>query len=113
LLGHPKPLLLRPPTIPIMCCAKAEMLPDIVPADYFWNVARKPIQFMQALNTLERSGPWQYIDVGPAGTLANFVKQNLTSQSASQHHTVMTPFGSELRNLERLETALHAAQGVQ
>jgi acyl transferase domain-containing protein len=112
LLGQSKPLQLRAPSIPIMCCANAEMLPDAVPADYFWSVARKPIQFMKAFNALERTGPWQYIDVGPAGTLANFVKQNLSPQSASQHHTVMTPFGSELRNLDRLETALHTTQGV-
>jgi acyl transferase domain-containing protein len=113
LLGQSKPLLLRPPSIPIMCCANAQMLPDAVAADYFWDVARKPIQFMRAFNQLELTGPWQYIDVGPAGTLANFVKQNLSVQSASQHHTVMTPFGSELRNLDRLATALHMAPGVQ
>lgn len=112
LLSQANPLLLRRPSIPIMCCANPGMVPDVVPVDYFWSVARKPIQFMQALGILEQTGPWQYIDVGPAGTLANFVKQNLAPQSPSRHHTVMTPFGSELKNLERLETALHMSAGV-
>jgi len=60
---------------------------------------------MRAFQALEWRGPWQYIDVGPAGTLTNFARQNLPTGGASQAHTIMSPFGGELRNLDRLLTA--------
>jgi trans-AT polyketide synthase/acyltransferase/oxidoreductase domain-containing protein len=72
-----------------------------IPADYFWQIVRQPMRFQEALQNLEKIQNHIYIDLGPSGTLANFVKSNLTESSPSVHFTIMTPFGSDLKRLEQ------------
>ena len=91
----------RKGTIPLFCCAHARAL-DELPPNHFWNVVRRPIQFREAVEQLERAGPHRYIDVGPAGTLATFLKYGLPTNSASTVHATMTPYGRDLDNLRAL-----------
>lgn len=71
--------------------------------DYFWNIAREPIQFPKAIQELENIGSHIYLDLGPSGTLANFTKRNLDKSSQSESYAIITPFNQELRNLERIK----------
>lgn len=48
-----------------------------------------------------------YIDLGPSGTLANFVKRNLTPDSESKVHTILTPFGQDVRKLQKVIESLN------
>ena len=78
------------------------VLVDAVTPDIIWNSLRMPIEFERTVAELEKSGPHQYVDVGPAGTLATFLKYALPSASASKTHSVLSPFGAELKNYQRL-----------
>ena len=93
----------RPPQIPLMSCVQATVL-DTIGKGYFWEVVRKPIRFREALKVLERRQDCLYLDLGPSGTLANFVKYNLPEDSRSKSLAVMTPFGHDLKNLEKIES---------
>jgi hypothetical protein len=67
-----------------------------------WNTVRRPIEFERTIAELEQRAPRHYIDVGPAGTLATFLKYGLPPSSASMSYPILSPFGSELKNYERL-----------
>ena len=87
--------------LPLACCAQATTLHD-VPDDFFWRVVRQPIRFRDTVAHLERQGPHRYIDLGPSGTLATFVKYGLAPESRSTAHAVLTPFGQDEKNLASL-----------
>ena len=96
----------KPASIPIVCCAHTTILNQL-PPNFFWDVAQEPVRFQQTIGNLERDGHYQYIDVGPAGTLATFLKYGLPKQSSSKVFTIMTPFGQDLENLAAVINATH------
>jgi acyl transferase domain-containing protein len=87
--------------LPMMCCDQTEILAAL-PENYFWRIARNAIRFREAIQKLEQQGSYRYIDVGPAGTLATFLKYGLPSTSGSTIHSILTPFGGDLKNLAAL-----------
>jgi acyl transferase domain-containing protein len=89
------------PTIPLICCAQAAVVETVSP-EMIWNTVRRPIEFERTIAGLEQRGARHYVDVGPAGTLATFLKYALPSSSASMSYPILSPFGSELKNYERL-----------
>jgi bacillaene synthase trans-acting acyltransferase len=91
--------------LPLLCCARGAAL-DRLPEDYFWQVVRQPIRFREAIAALEAQGPQRYIDLGPSGTLATFVKYALPEQSASSAHPTLTPYGQDVNRLARLAADL-------
>ena len=94
------------PRTPIVSSASAEILHAIHP-ESSWVVTRRSIQFQRAFQLLESRGPHAYIDLGPSGTLAGFVRQNLTPASPSVAVPILTPFGHDLANLRTAENRLH------
>lgn len=62
-------------------------------AAYFWDVVRQPIRLPEAVSFLETCGPCAYVDLGPSGTNANFVKYNLPESTASKCFPLLSPFG--------------------
>ena len=88
-------------TTPLVCCALAKTL-DTLPESYFWTVIREPIRFEQTIMTLEREGPFHYLDLGPAGSLATFLKYLLPKSSNSSAKSVITPYGRDNQNLAAL-----------
>lgn len=95
-------------TLPLACCDQAAVLTQL-PEPFFWNVVRRPIRFRDTIAALERQGPWRYIDAGPSGTLATFVKYSLPSTSSSSAHAVLTPYGQDCKNLAALLVATSVA----
>lgn len=91
----------RAGTLPLACCDQAAILTQL-PGPFFWNVVRRPIRFRDTVALLERQGPWRYIDAGPSGTLATFVKYALPAASQSTAHAVLTPYGQDRKNLAAL-----------
>jgi bacillaene synthase trans-acting acyltransferase len=87
--------------LPMMCCERAVTL-SALPGGYFWSAVRNPIRFRDAIAELELQGACRYIDVGPAGTLATFLKYVLPADSKSTLHSVLTPFGQDRKNLASL-----------
>ncbi|NVD98023.1 ACP S-malonyltransferase [Massilia sp. BJB1822] len=97
-LDYLQTLDFQPAAMPLACCASTSTL-QVLPSDFFWTVARAPIRFHDTVQALESRGSYRYIDVGPAGTLATFLKYGLPAGSSSQIHTLMSPFGSDSGNL--------------
>lgn len=90
--------------LPIVCCEQAATL-DCLPNDFFWRVVRRPIRFRDTIAQLEREGEYRYIDVGPSGTLATFVKYAMPPASESTCHAVLTPYGQDRKNLAAVVAA--------
>jgi bacillaene synthase trans-acting acyltransferase len=88
----------RPGRLPLVCCDQTIMLSELS-QDFFWNVVRRPIRFRQTTARLEQQGPRRYIDVGPAGTLATFLKYGMPVTTRSTVHAILTPFGADQKNL--------------
>lgn len=95
----------RPGRLPLVCCDQAAALSDL-PEGYFWNVVRRPIRFRETIARLEQGGARRYVDVGPAGTLATFVKYGLPAHSASVAHAILTPYGRDQKNFAAVVESL-------
>lgn len=95
----------RQASIPLVCCASGDIL-HTLPPNYLWDVARKPIQFRQTIAYLESLGSYRYIDVGPGGTLATFLKYGLSENSDSRTFALMSQFGRDMENVSSLVHAL-------
>ena len=92
--------------LPLVCCDQTAILSN-VSDDYFWNVVRHPIRFRETTARLEQQGARRYIDVGPAGTLATFLKYGLPAATRSVVHSILTPFGVDQRNLAAVASIKH------
>ena len=92
--------------LPLVCCDQTAILSN-VDDDYFWNVVRHPIRFRETTARLEQQGARRYIDVGPAGTLATFLKYGLPAATRSVVHSILTPFGVDQRNLAAVASIKH------
>jgi len=77
--------------------------PGVLPRDYFWQIVRLPMRFPTIFSEIETGGDCIYLDLGPSGTMANFVKNNLEPGAGSLFFPLMSPFG---RDSERVEKAL-------
>jgi bacillaene synthase trans-acting acyltransferase len=90
---------LQKPVIPYLSGAEANFLSSLT-HHHFWDTARKPILFKNTIEYLENQHPSLYLDVGPSGTLATFVKYNLTAQSQSKIFPLLSPFSDDIKNVE-------------
>lgn len=88
----------KPGRLPLACCDQSEILSGLAD-DYFWNIARRPVRFRETAARLEQQCSRRYIDVGPSGTLATFLKYGMNAATRSTVHTILTPFGLDQKNL--------------
>ena len=73
---------------------------------HFWDIVHLPIKFKDTIESLEQENNYCYLDVGPSGTLATFVKYNLSKNSRSKSIPILTPFSQNLINLDNLRDIL-------
>jgi acyl transferase domain-containing protein len=92
--------------IPVVSCAYARRLDhsSITPT-YYWDLIRGPVNFDKTVTMLEETGPYLYIDSGPSGTLATFVKYLVKSDSESKAIPLLDQFGYNMRNLGKVQDA--------
>lgn len=90
--------------LPLVCCDQASVVSNLSDG-YFWDVVRRPIRFRETTARLEQAGACRYIDVGPAGTLATFLKYGLPAGTKSTVHAILTPFGFDQKNLAAVLSA--------
>ncbi len=76
---------------------------DTIPTHYFWQAVSVYINYPKMVSYIENKGSCLYIDLGPSGTSATFVKYNLNRLSTSKTFQIMTLFNNELKQLERLK----------
>lgn len=91
--------------IPLISSLKNEAVQEIS-KDYFWEVIRYPVDFKKTVEWMLRKGDYIFIDVGPSGTLATFVKYILPSDSRSISLQMINQFGNDLKSIEKLKTSL-------
>jgi len=101
----------KPPQLTFFSGMTAQYLPTI-PRSYFWDVVRQPMKFHEGSMRLEREQSSVFVDCGPAGTLATFLKQTLPSHSRSAYFSTMTGFHQCTSNIRILKKHLAGtAQG--
>ncbi|MBL6449553.1 acyltransferase domain-containing protein [Fulvivirga sp. 29W222] len=76
--------------------------------DYLWKAIRYPVNFQQTIRRILDTGDYIFIDVGPSGTLATFVKYILIPGSDSATLQVLNQFGRDLINIDRLKANLQS-----
>ncbi|MED0586436.1 acyltransferase domain-containing protein [Bacillus subtilis] len=92
----------KKPSIPIVSSLTGSYL-HVMDVHFFWNAVRKPMMFREAIRYLESQHTCKFIDLGPSGTLAAFVKQLIPGDSADRCCSIITPFHQELKNLNTVE----------
>lgn len=94
------------PSLPVVSGVTGAVLHSI-PDNYFWDVVRKPVNYNKAITTLEDSigkeDELMYVDLGPAGSLANLIKYIVKPDSRSKGFQVMSPFQQEVKKLGELK----------
>ncbi|MCO4850736.1 acyltransferase domain-containing protein [Bacillus vallismortis] len=90
------------PSIPMVSSLTGGCLHEM-DKHFFWDAVRKPMRFREAIGYLESQHTCRFIDLGPSGTLAAFVKQLIPGDSADRCCSIITPFHQELKNLNTVE----------
>lgn len=80
---------------------------------YYWDLIRQPVNFEKTVQALEDEGAYLYIDAGPSGTLATFVKYLLKPGSSSQALPLLDQFGYNMRNLHKARLACDLSNEAQ
>jgi len=96
---------LAPAGIPIVSSLKSEVVYEFS-TDHCWNVVRHPVDFENTIISMLEQGAFVFIDVGPSGTLATFVRYLLPSGSGSVTLQTMNQFGRDLDCLQKLKSSL-------
>ncbi|MEU6508500.1 ACP S-malonyltransferase [Streptomyces sp. NPDC046942] len=97
----------RPPRLPVISCVTGAEV-DRLSADHLWNAGRRPIEYAATLTALERRGPHHYLDLGPSGTLHNFVRGGLPDGSRSRSYALLSPLADDARQLAAARAAFPA-----
>lgn len=87
--------------LPFISCASKEVMTEFN-ISQLWECVRLPMLFNKIILSQELKAPYLYIDVGPSGTLATFIKYNLSPASHSKYFPILTPFGNDTINLGKL-----------
>ncbi len=91
----------KPLRIPVVSCRDGAVYDrDTDTAGWpqrFWATFRHPVAFDATVRGLLDRGDFHFVDVGPSGTLATFVKYLLPAGSASLFSDVINPFGRDVQ----------------
>ncbi len=94
-------VLISKPDAVMISCMLGRRLGTIDP-NHFWKIVRNPIKFRESIFDLEKEKASIYIDIGPSGTFATFLKYMLPDTSQSEKFSILTPFGNDLKRLSRV-----------
>ena len=87
---------------PCISCSTQKILHAGYPG-LTWDVIRKPVKFAETFSNFAKRGQFQFIDLGPSGTLSTFAKNIIATQNLhSNHHSILTPYGCDVDNLSKL-----------
>jgi acyl transferase domain-containing protein len=80
-----------------------------LPPGFCWEAVRRPVNLQDTVAWLEARGGGVYVDLGPSGTLAAFLKYSLAAASSSCAYPIMTPFDRAGDTLRRIDWLLQEA----
>lgn len=108
-----KSITCRRGQVPLVSSADAAMLSSL-PDGFFWDAIRRPVMFQDTISRLEQQGPYRYVDVGPAGTMATFLKYCLSAETQSKAYGILTLFGTDERGLRTvLDSIPRRSEAIQ
>lgn len=92
--------------IPVISCCTTG-LQNEYDKQLFWDIVRNPICFSDTMIKFQEfNGSYEnynFIDSGPAGTLATFIKYLLGGQIPGENiFSILTPFNQDLNNLKKI-----------
>jgi acyl transferase domain-containing protein len=90
------------PNITMLSGYDGEQIGQIT-VDYFWEAVRRPVNFQKIIQKIEKKQKSIYIDLTPNGTMANFVKYNLSLNSESKFYSILSAFNTELKSMDKIE----------
>ena len=93
------------PRIALVSATAGGEIPGWQPG-FLWEIARRPVRFHQTVQELARRGPLTFVDLGPAGTLANFVKYGLPADAGACAVATLTRSGADAERLAATRAAL-------
>jgi trans-AT polyketide synthase/acyltransferase/oxidoreductase domain-containing protein len=94
------------PTLPFYSVGRNAWYSPGIGAAHFQEILEDAIDFPATVRNLEGEGPWNYVDGGPSGTLANFVRYNLPPLSPSRTKACFTPFSHGVVAREKMSPGL-------
>lgn len=93
---------LEPARIKMVSATYTKPIQDTT-VDYYWDVIRKTVDFERTIESMEKENSYCYIDLGPSGTLATFVKYILKPESNSKALATINQFGQDIESLGKLK----------
>ncbi len=69
---------------------------------HLWNTFCGAVDFQGTLEKLMLNGTGHFIDLGPSGTLATFIKYGMTDDRGLAYSMTVTPYGNALAAIEGL-----------
>jgi len=99
-------ITLRPPQLPLYSTARGGVL-ERCDAEYFWDVIRRPADFRRVVEAAVGGGECRFVDLGPSGTLATFIKHGHGGRIPQL--TAINQFGRNLQSISKLFADLGAA----
>jgi bacillaene synthase trans-acting acyltransferase len=92
-----------PPRFEIVSATTAQRSTGV---EGLWNATSEQVQFLRTVRHLEATygEGLAYVDLGPSGTLATFVKY-IRPKPASAWYSIITPWGGALKNLQAYEAS--------
>ncbi len=106
LYSIPNEVMLTKPNIPYLSNISNDFLSQ-VDYEYYNQVTSTYSNYSKSIHLLEERGPCLYIDLGPSGTNATFVKYTITKDSLSCTQSIISHFGNELENLKKLQSQIY------
>ncbi|MGP3976831.1 ACP S-malonyltransferase [Streptomyces sp. 8N114] len=100
---------LAPPRLPWVSCVDGGTVQRVTP-DHFWRVARRPIEFEGAIAGLREKDDFLYLDLGPAGTLHNFLRQLLPAEAHATSLPLLSQFEKDTALLDGVRKRTHAVR---
>jgi malonyl CoA-acyl carrier protein transacylase len=87
------------PKLPFYSAARGGIATNI-DAEHFWHVARDRADFRRTVDTAIADGPCRFVDLGPSGTLATFIKHGYGGRVVQA--PAINQFGRNLQSVSRL-----------
>ncbi|MEV5976428.1 ACP S-malonyltransferase [Streptomyces sp. NPDC052114] len=85
---------LAPPRVPWISCVSGGPVTEVT-AEHFWHAARRTIDFERALAGLRARGDFLYLDLGPSGSLHNFVRAVLPEDARDRSLPLLSQFARD------------------
>lgn len=111
-LGIFNNVMFAPSEVTMLSCASADQVHRVT-KEYIWDVIRKPIDFRRTVQQVSVDPTLIYVDLGPSGTLANFVKYGLPPECYQSIYRIMTPAGHDAASYSQFKNDLKQTVSLQ